>query len=227
MKMANLFGNADQQKSAFLKLNNAGDFPIYQFHLTGSVLAGPPMPGILACTTPRPVVVPLHRDGAGVVENQLAFDASAAEVAAWGTANYKLYYYLISTVGAEVMPLITGIPAGESTRVWQTIMNHFQGSIADTAGNVTKLIHMRMTGSLMTHVDAITQAGRLLTANIVAMTARNVAAVGDNAAAHVYIIQKLIQIAVLLSTAAALPAMCVDPVAQTRPDLCNSSSSPD
>jgi hypothetical protein len=61
---------------------------------------------------------------------------------------------------------------------------------------VSKLIKLRMTGTLLMHIDAITKLGQLLTANIL----RNAAAVQVNANAHVFTLQEMIQIDVLLST---------------------------
>ena len=57
-------------------------------------------------------------------------------------------------------------------------MQSFQGSsiVDNTAGNVAKLLRLRMSSTLMVHVESINQMGVVLTANITALQARNNAA---------------------------------------------------
>lgn len=110
----------------------------------------------------------------------------------------------ISNLGPDVIPLVTSIPASDARAVWATLSTHFRGSsIADTAANVSKLLLLRMNGTLMAHVDAINQLGNALSANITALEERNRVTRQAAAGGHIFTIQEIMQIAVLLST---LPA---------------------
>ncbi len=50
---------------------------------------------------------------------------------------------------------------------------------------------MKLTASLAAHIDAITQVGHRITANVAAMTEPNRLAIVGNTAAHQYTLPKL------------------------------------
>jgi hypothetical protein len=202
---ANFLQN-EATKTSSPTLNRAEEFSDYSFFLNAIVAAqGPPMDGILDGTLVRPLPIPPHDNGAGVIDNLDEIAARVLEINTWNLARNRLYYLIIMALGPDVKPLIRNIPTGEARLVWLRISSHFQGSsISDTAGNVTKLIGQRMTGSLATFIDSIRHSGHLLSANIAALTERNRAAV--IAGTH----EEIIQVAVRMLHASNYLQPCVE-----------------
>jgi hypothetical protein len=202
------FFSADPTRSTFMRLTGASDFNDYKSQtLTAAAASGPPTSGILDLTVPRPLpIAPIL--AAGAVANQDDIDARVVEIAAWDLACNRLFYHMTMNLGPQVKPLISAVAIGDAIGAWNILCARFQGSsISDTASNISKLIRLRMNGTLTTHIDNIDQLGRFLSANIAALAMRNAALPPGQ---HRCTIEEIMQIAVVMST---LPKH-FDPVVQ-------------
>jgi hypothetical protein len=75
------------------------------------------------------------------VTNQAEITTREAQIDNWDISKNRLYYYIVSFLGAEVRPLVDHIEAGEARLVWIALCDHYQSS------SISAMIKHRMVSS--------------------------------------------------------------------------------